>query len=97
MSTPKFENHLERIEKLFLSKKNAFTVDEASIYTGLAKSYLYKLTSLRLIPFSKPNGKVIYFSKEKLESWMLENEHPTKDSIEREAFLSIKNGVDNER
>ena len=93
MSTTKLENSVERIEKLFLSKKNVLTVEETSIYTGLAKSYLYKLTSLRLIPFSKPNGKVIYFSKEKLELWMLQNEHPTKGSIEREAFLSIKKEV----
>lgn len=66
------------------------TLEEACEYTGLSKSYMYKLTSLRLIPFSKPSGKLVYFSKESLDSWMLDNEHLTKDDIEREAFASIR-------
>lgn len=44
---------------------------EACSYLGLSKSYLYKLTSSDIIPFSKPNGKKIYFDREKLDEWML--------------------------
>jgi len=42
-------------------------------YLGYAKSYVYKLTSAGILPFSKPNGKKIFFEREKLEDWMLGN------------------------
>jgi len=56
--------------------KRVLTLDEAVTFTGYAKSYLYKLTSGGVIPFSKPNGKTIFFDREKLESWMLSNARP---------------------
>lgn len=94
MSTTQNELNLSRIEELLLriilGNKMVLTLEEACEYTGLSKSYMYKLTSLRLIPFSKPSGKLVYFSKESLDSWMLDNEHLTKDDIEREAFASIR-------
>jgi len=34
---------------------------------------MYKLTSAGILPFSKPNGKSIFFDREKLEAWMLSN------------------------
>lgn len=95
MSTTTNEFNLSRIEELLLriilGNKMVLTLEEACEYTGLSKSYMYKLTSLRLIPFSKPSGKLVYFSKESLDSWMLDNEHLTKDSIERDALLSLRN------
>jgi len=42
-------------------------------YLGYAKSYVYKLTSSGIIPHSKPNGKSIFFERDKLEAWMLGN------------------------
>lgn len=51
-------------------------MDEASALTGLAKSYLYKLTAGGVLPFSKPNGKVIFFDRERLENWMLSRSQP---------------------
>jgi excisionase family DNA binding protein len=49
------------------------TFNEAANYLGMAKSTLYKLTASNMIPFSKPNGKKIYFSKIQLEEWILSN------------------------
>lgn len=91
MSAIEIDNRLERIEKLLLGSKAVLTFDEACEYTGLSRSYMYKLTSAANIPFSKPNGKVIFFSREKLDSWMLENEHKTNREIERQAFRHTKN------
>lgn len=54
--------------------KRVLTIDEACEYLGYKKSYLYKLTSAGIIPHSKPNGKSIFFSLEKLENWMLSKE-----------------------
>lgn len=85
MNSLKLDERLERIEKLLIGNKKVLTFDEACDYTGLSKSYLYKLTAAAMVPHSKPNGKVLYFDKEKLDSWLLENQVKTKNDIEKEA------------
>lgn len=53
--------------------KEVLTFDEAAKYMGVKKSSLYKLTSSKVIPHFKPNGKVIFFKREALEQWMMSN------------------------
>jgi excisionase family DNA binding protein len=53
--------------------KKVLTFDEVVFYTGYSRSYLQKLTSGGIIPHSKPNGKAIFFDREKLEEWLLSN------------------------
>ncbi len=53
------------------SNNKVLTLDQACQYLGYAKSYVYKLTSAGILPYSKPNGKSIFFDREKLEAWML--------------------------
>lgn len=76
---------LERIERGVMMQKNVLTLDEAVMFTGLAKSYLYKLTAGGKIPYYKPSGKLIYFQREELERWMLRNPIKTADEIEQQA------------
>ena len=76
---------LERIEKSVLLSKNVLTLDEAVMFTGLAKSYLYKLTASGKIPHYKPSGKLIYFDRGELEKWMLRNPVKTAEEIEQQA------------
>lgn len=76
---------LERIEKGVMLQKNVLTFDEAVMFTGLAKSYLYKLTAGGKIPYYKPSGKLIYFDRSELERWMLRNPVKTADEIEQQA------------
>ena len=77
---------LERIEKSVLLSKNVLTFDEAVLFTGLAKSYLYKLTASGKIPHYKPSGKLIYFDRTELEQWMLRNPVKTAEEIEQQAI-----------
>lgn len=42
---------------------------DAAAFLGLKKSYLYKLTSSRQIPFFKYGGRLILFERSALESW----------------------------
>ena len=86
MNTIQIDQRLDRIEKLLLSKKRVLTFEEACEYTGIKASYMYKLTASQSIPHSKPNGKVIFFDKEKLESWLLQNEIKSKNDIESQAL-----------
>ena len=69
---------LDRLEKLLIGRKEVLTFDEASDYTGISRSYLYKLTASRKIPHSKPNGKMVFFDKKKLVDWLLQNKRESK-------------------
>lgn len=70
-------------------EKKVLTLDEACDFTGLSKSYLYKLTSGRQVPHFKPHGKKIYFDRAQLESWLLSNPIATADQIEADANRHI--------
>lgn len=62
-----------------------FTFQEACMYIGISESMLYKLTSGKEIPHYKPRGKMIYFAKEDLDEWLLQNYEPTVDEAARMA------------
>lgn len=89
MSDELIKKQLERIENLLMGQKDVFTFDECCQYTRISKTYMYKLTSANKIPFSKPNGKTIYFSREEIDKWLLQNPVKTLDQIEREASTYI--------
>jgi len=80
---------LSHLEALFLSQKTVLTFDEVAVYTGLSKSYLYKLTCSGQIPHSKPNGKQIYFDKKEIDTWLLRNKVKTAERIEDEAATHV--------
>ncbi|GMN09611.1 hypothetical protein MTsPCn9_16540 [Croceitalea sp. MTPC9] len=65
---------LDRLERLMIANKEVLTFDEACDYTGISRSYLYKLTAAGHIPHSKPNGKLIFFEREKIVRWLLQNQ-----------------------
>lgn len=68
-------------KNLMVCQKEILTLDEAAQYTGMTPSALYKLTSTRKIPFSKPNGKNCYFKRTELEAWLMSNPVATTDEI----------------
>ena len=61
--------------------KELLTMDEASSFLGLSKSYVFKMTSAGLIPHYKPLGKVIYFERSVLKEWIRQHPGKTKDDI----------------
>lgn len=80
------QSQLDRIEKsaalAALTTKKVLTFNEAVSFTGLGKSHLYKLTSTSKIPHYKPRQKLLYFDREELETWLLQNRVTTTDEIE---------------
>lgn len=82
---------LERIERLLIAQKSVLTFAEALEYTGISASYLYKLTSARMIPHYKPLGKMIYFNRAELDAWMLSRRIKPNAEINNEAttYLTI--------
>ena len=65
--------------------KEVLTSDEAARYLGISKSYLYKLTMGQKIPHYKPMGKLCYFNRMELESWLQSNRIATEDEISQQA------------
>lgn len=89
MDNIKLEEKLDRIENLLLSSKKVLTLEEACDYTGISRSYLYKLTSAGIIPHSKPNGKMIFFDIDRLNEWLLRNDRKSKCEIKNQAQNDI--------
>ncbi len=77
---------LDRIESLLISKKDVLNLNELCSYTGLSKSYLYKLTSANSIPYYRPNGKQIFFSKSEINLWLLQNRNATHSELKEKAI-----------
>ena len=65
-----------------IQNNRVLSFKEGCEYLGYKKGYVYHLTSSGILPFSKPNGKKIFFDREKLEAWMLGN--PSKSHEERQ-------------
>lgn len=70
-------------------EKRILSFEEACAYTGFAESYMYKLTSARKIPHSKPNGKKLFFDREKLDEWLLSNPIKTEKELNQEASAYV--------
>lgn len=85
MKTTELDERLSRIENMLLSQKTVLNFEEASVYTGLSKSHLYKLTSTGGVPCYKPTGKKLYFDKEELDEWMLRNKKLSQNEIDDKA------------
>ena len=93
------EKRVRNREDKFDSGKEVLTLQEAAQYMGIARSSLYKMTSNQTIPFYRPNGKLIFFEKDDILSWIRRNRVFSTEEIEEEARLhmqrlSIKNKKD---
>ena len=80
--------------KTYINTKEVLTSEEVSIYLGISKNYLYKLTSSRKIPHFKPFGKMCYFNREEVEEWVQNNKISTFSEIETKS-INYKRGGGN--
>lgn len=77
-----YKSHTNNCEVQGAVTKSILTFKEAVEYIGVSDSFLYKLTSSKRISFSKPTGKLIYFRKEDLDKWMLQNRYESLIELE---------------
>ncbi len=68
-----------------LAAKNVLCLDDVALLTGLSKSYLYKMTCQKQIPYYRPSGKQIYFDRSEIETWMKQNRVQTQQEAEQMA------------
>ena len=87
METNLILERLERIEAI-LSKtaKTILTVDDLIDYTGFKRSYIYKLVHLNEIPYSKPQGKILFFDRAEIDEWLRQNKSKSKSQISNNAI-----------
>jgi excisionase family DNA binding protein len=78
----------EYLHKQELLQKEILTPTELSEYTGFSKSYIYKLTHLREIPFYCPHGKLIFFKRSEIDSWLLQNKRLSRHEISEQAVIN---------
>ena len=72
-----------------LSNKQTLNLKEAAAFTGLAESYLYKLTSTQEIPHYKPRGKILYFDRSELETWLRRGKINSQAEIEQRVAIHV--------
>ncbi|MBO5192267.1 MAG: helix-turn-helix domain-containing protein [Bacteroides sp.] len=69
----KLLERIEELEKSIYKTKSVLNFDEACKYIGVSDSLLYKLTAAKEIPHYKPRGKMLYFNREEIDLWLLQN------------------------
>jgi excisionase family DNA binding protein len=92
MNLEKFENRISVLEKMLIGSKEVLNLDEVSSYTGLSKSYLYKLTSTGVIPHFKPIGKLVFFNRKEIDIFLQKNRVSSNDELEKKAthYVTLK-------
>jgi len=86
MKSQNLTTQLNRIEEILNSRNTEpMNFENACKYLSISKSYLYKLTWKKKIPFYKPNGKKIYFEKSELNQWLLKNRSKSESELEEMA------------
>lgn len=82
------------LRRLLINQKSVFNVDDLSIYSGLSKSAIYKLTRSNKIRFSRPNGKLIFFLKSDVDTYLMSKPVTSFEDIQQEVidFTSGFNG-----
>jgi len=74
MESNEIKKQLEEIKTLLRRKDNKpLNFNQAADYLGFSHSYLYKLTSRKIIPCHRPTGKMLFFSKAELDEWVFES------------------------
>lgn len=78
---------LNKLETLLVSSvKQILTVEDLINYTGFSRSYIYKLVHKNILPYSKPNGKTLFFQKNEIDEWLLQNKSNSVFQIEQKAI-----------
>lgn len=69
------------LNALLSGTKSILTTEEAARYLGVSMAQLYRFTSERRIPHTKPTGRKMYFERAQLDTWMLGNPVRTAEEI----------------
>lgn len=80
----------KKLEEIKIIQKPFMAVEELAVYLHLSPAYIRKMTHNREIPYYKPNGKKLYFSKEEIDEWVLSSRVATAEELRSEAKRRVK-------
>lgn len=66
-------------------EKTILNFTDLASYTGLSKSYLYKLSSEGKLPAYKPFGKCLFFDIVEVNNWLKQNPITNNSELETTA------------
>ena len=84
------QKRVTSLESLCFQSKPVLNLEEASIYLGISRSMLYKMTHAGKIDFYKPEGKLIFFEEESLWNWARKNKVKSDETTQAEAELKLR-------
>ena len=84
------QKRVTSLESLCFQSKPVLNLEEASIYLGISRSMLYKMTHAGKIDFYKLEGKLIFFEKESLLNWARKNKVKSDETTQAEAELKMR-------
>ena len=74
---------LKEIKFILGHQKKVMNVEDLAAYTGLSKSKIYKLTSLKLIPMSNNKHiRQIFFDKDTIDKWLMGDPNLSDEFLE---------------
>lgn len=79
------QKEVEKLKSLLYAAKEVLNLEEAAVFLGISKSSLYKMTHNQVVPFYKPNNKMVYFEKSELLKWLRQNPVASQTQISEEA------------
>lgn len=79
------KKELEKVRNIVYAAKEVLNLEEAALFLGISKSSLYKMTHNQVIPYFKPNNKMVYFEKTELLKWLRQNPVASQAQISDEA------------
>ena len=79
--------------RVAINTKDVLTSNEAAVYLGVSKSFLYKLTMRKEIPHYKPNGKLCFFERLELNRWAEQGRCTTTTELQDKAMEYTQDGT----
>ena len=76
------KQEIEKVKSVVYASKEVLNLEEAAMFLGISKSSLYKMTHNQVIPYFKPNNKMVYFEKSELLKWLRQKYRPEWQSCQ---------------
>lgn len=81
-----------------LQAKEVLSVEDVKLLTGLSRCHIYKLVSMKKIPYYKdPSGRRVHFKKKEIEDWLCAYRVPTYEETAQIAAVYATNAKQNKR
>lgn len=73
---------LKNIEKMsVLAAKRMLSVKDVSLLTGFSETYIRKLVRESKLPYYRPMGKMIFFDRAEIDSFLRTNRTPSAQEL----------------